>query len=232
MAQAAPNGKTLDNVDSMGLLLQMAGKLMFASANLLSEREIYAGAALLRQVIEIEYLTWAIKENYRTAENWLRSTHEERMASFSPVQLRRTSKGRFLDKDYRNHCELGGHPTPRGIVLLGGKEMGMAQGNLVDLLIHCWRIRVYVHRELQGSKKRRGNINDPLYEDLVTDLIQDQTIDFVFEEATGLGPTTAEHLSAKLVGANRYLDLDPPMQERHIFGIPPGSKIRVENHCP
>ncbi len=92
MAHAAPNGKMLDSVDSMGLLLQMAGELMFASANLLSEREIYAGAALLRQVTEIEYLTWAIKENYRTAENWLRSTHEERMASFSPVQLRRTSK--------------------------------------------------------------------------------------------------------------------------------------------
>jgi hypothetical protein len=140
MAHAAPHGKTLDSVDSMGLLLQMAGELMFASANLLSEREIYAGAALLRQVTEIEYLTWAIKENYRTAEYWLRSTHEERMASFSPVQLRRTSKGRFLDRDYRDHCELGGHPTPRGIVLLGGKEIGVAQGNLVDLLTHCWRI--------------------------------------------------------------------------------------------
>src|SRR2546425_366006 len=82
MAHAAPNGKMLDSVDSMGLLLQMAGELMFASANLLSERKIYAGAALLRQVTEIEYLTWAIKENHRTGENWLRSTHEERMASF------------------------------------------------------------------------------------------------------------------------------------------------------
>lgn len=77
------------------------------------------------------------------------------------------------------------------------------------------------YHELQGSEKRRGNINDSLYEDLVTDLIQDQTIDFVFEEATGLGPTAAEHLTAKLVGANRYLDLDPPTQQRHIFGIPP-----------
>jgi hypothetical protein len=140
MADAAQNGKSLDSVDSMGLLLQMAGELMFASANLLSEGQIYAGAALLRQITEIEYLTWAIKENYRTAENWLRSTHEERMASFRPVQLRRTSKGRFLDKDYRDHCELGGHPSPRGIELLGGKQIGVAQGNLVDLLTHCWRI--------------------------------------------------------------------------------------------
>jgi len=77
------------------------------------------------------------------------------------------------------------------------------------------------YHELQGSKKRPGNINDPLYVDLITDLIQEQTIDFIFEEATGLGPTSAEDLSAKLVGANRYLDLDPPTQKRQIFGIPP-----------
>jgi hypothetical protein len=113
---------------------------MFASANLLSKRQYYAGAALLRQVTEIEYLTWSIKENHRTIEHWLRSTHKERMSSFAPVQLRRTARGRFLDKDYRDHCELGGHPTPRGVALLGGKEVGVAQGNLVDLLTHCWRI--------------------------------------------------------------------------------------------
>jgi hypothetical protein len=140
MAGGNPNEKTLDSVDAIGFLLQMTGELMFASANLLSKGEFYAGAALLRQVTEIEYLTWAIKENHRTAENWLQSTHEERMSLFAPVQLRRTSRGRFLDKDYRDHCELGGHPTLRGIALLGGKELGVAQGNLVDLLTHCWRI--------------------------------------------------------------------------------------------
>ena len=79
----------LDSADAMGFLLQMAGELMLASANLLSNREIYAGAALLRQVTEIEYLTWAIKENHRSAENWLHSTHKERMSLFAPVQLRR-----------------------------------------------------------------------------------------------------------------------------------------------
>jgi len=38
------------------------------------------------------------------------------------------------------------------------------------------------YHELQGSKKRTGNINDPLYVDLITDLIHERTIDFVFEE--------------------------------------------------
>ena len=77
------------------------------------------------------------------------------------------------------------------------------------------------YHELQGSSKRPGNVDDPLYEELVTYSIRNEAIDFVFEEATGLGPTTAEHLSAKFVGTNRYLDLDPPTQKRHVFGIPP-----------
>jgi hypothetical protein len=152
---AVPSEGALDSVDAMGFLLQMAGELMLASANLLSNREIYAGAALLRQVTEIEYLTWAIKENHRSAENWLHSTHKERMSLFAPVQLRRTSKGRFLDKDYQDHCELGGHPTPRGILLLGGKELGVAQGNLVDLLTHCWRIWDQVNAWSAGFPRAR-----------------------------------------------------------------------------
>ena len=60
------------------------------------------------------YLTWTFKENYRGPKEWLESTHEQRLKDFSPAQLRRTSKGRFLSKDYQDHCELGGHPVPRG----------------------------------------------------------------------------------------------------------------------
>ena len=77
------------------------------------------------------------------------------------------------------------------------------------------------YHELQGSKKRPGNMHDPLYEELVTYLIQEQKLDFVFEEATGLGPTTVEVLTERLLGPNRYLDVDPPTLKRRMFGIPP-----------
>jgi len=76
------------------------------------------------------------------------------------------------------------------------------------------------YHELQGSKGRPGNIDDPLYAELIVHLIQNQAIDFVFEEATGLGPTIAERLSVERIGPNRYLDVDPPTQKRQIFGIP------------
>jgi len=50
-------------------------------------------------------------------------------------------------------------------------------------------------------------------------LVAEDGIDFIFEEATGLGPTTAEKLSLTL-GPDRYLDVDPPRNEREKFGIP------------
>jgi hypothetical protein len=66
-------------------------------------------------------------------------THDERINLFSPHKLRQTSKGRFLSKDYQDHCEQGGHPVPRGSFLLGSESPGSAQLLLVDLIVHCWR---------------------------------------------------------------------------------------------
>ena len=73
--------------------------------------------------------------------------------------------------------------------------------------------------ELQGAEKRGGNRSDPLYEELLKDLVVEDELDFIFEEATGLGPTTAEKVSLAL-GPNRYLDVDPSREERVKFGIP------------
>jgi hypothetical protein len=126
-------------VKAMGALLQMLGEVSLASGTLLSTGQHYAGAALLRQVVEIEYLTWTFKAGHRNVSVWLNSTFEERMKTFSPRKLRNTSKGRFLFADYQNHCEQGGHPVPRGIPLLRGAEPAAAQLLLVDLLLHCWR---------------------------------------------------------------------------------------------
>jgi hypothetical protein len=126
-------------VRAMGALLEMAGELGSAATKMLSGNEHYAGSALVRQIVEIEYLTWTFKEDHESIAVWLNSSHEQRMKVFSPKQLRANSKGRFLFKDYQNHCEQGGHPVPRGISLLRGRNVGSAQLTLVDLLLHCWR---------------------------------------------------------------------------------------------
>ena len=107
---------TKQAVHAVGLLLQMAGELSGA-----------AGKAVIG---------WGAL----SASKWLLSTQDERLKMFSPSELRKTSKGRFLRQDYQHHCEQGGHPVPLGSFLLGTQSPGSAQLLLVDLIVHCWRI--------------------------------------------------------------------------------------------
>jgi hypothetical protein len=44
-------------------------------------------------------------------------------------------------------------------------------------------------------------------------------VDFVFEKASELGPSTAENLTNVVLGAGYYLNFDPPSKERGKFGI-------------
>ncbi len=124
----------------MGVLIQIAAQLLEASAEGLCGTRAYAGAALLRQVVEVEYLSWAFARQERDAAQWLKSTHEERKNWFSPAKLRKTNPTGFLAGDYSHHCEQGGHPVPVGIPLLWDPAPAMTQMLLIDLLLHSWRI--------------------------------------------------------------------------------------------
>src|ERR1700730_3113518 len=68
---------------------------------------------LLRQMVEIEYLAWAVETRGGDGERWLRSDQQQRQSFCTPVKLRKAAQGRFRGKDYGYHCELGGHPVPR-----------------------------------------------------------------------------------------------------------------------
>ena len=124
---------------ALSILLRMAGELTTSATKLFSTGSHYAGAALLRQLVEIEYLTWNFREKTRTPASWLDSSHEQRLKDFSPSALRKTSKGRFLLQDYQNHCEQGGHPVLRGAHLLGGDNKDGVQVLIVDMITHVWR---------------------------------------------------------------------------------------------
>lgn len=63
-----------------------------------------------------------------------------------------------------------------------------------------------------------NSVVDPRYSELLHALIERDSVDFVFEEASGKGPSTAECL-CRLLGSVRYLDVDPPVERRHEFGI-------------
>jgi hypothetical protein len=77
---------------------------------------------------------------------------------------------------------------------------------------------------LQGLEKlpQSKKIDNPTYGVLVAKLVRDFSVDYIFEEATNFGPSTASKLEATSLG---YLDVDPPGNEYHLHGIPPSLPI-------
>jgi hypothetical protein len=138
------NGESLaghgsDELVAVSLLLRIGGELVSASTDLIKDGRHYAAAALVRQLVEVEYLAWAFDARDNDAKRWLRSTAEERRDFFSPAKLRKAAQGKFRGKDYGYHCEMGGHPVPGAAILLSGDEV-TSQVLLSDLLGHTGRI--------------------------------------------------------------------------------------------
>ena len=89
-------------------------------------------SALNRQLVEVEYLSWAFAEDQSEAASWLRSSREERLQFWQPRHVRSRSAGRFRSTDYASHCDLGGHPTPEGARALIGAERN--QDTIIEVL--------------------------------------------------------------------------------------------------
>jgi hypothetical protein len=79
------------------------------------------------------------------------------------------------------------------------------------------------HR-VQGAAQGSCNIEDPDYETLVDQLCLGYSVDFIFEEASGLGPTFAEKFALANIGPHRYKDIDPSAADRKKLGIPETGK--------
>lgn len=73
------------------------------------------------------------------------------------------------------------------------------------------------HR-VQGTPSFVGSVRDPGYSQAISTIIRERSIDFIFEEASGCGPSTAQTLTESLKTV-RYLDIDPHPSIRHELGI-------------
>ncbi len=136
---ASPGGNGSDEVVAVALLLRIAGQLTSASSDLFADGRHYAAAALLRQIVEVEYLAWAFQTRHKDGERWLRSNSDERRTFFKPAKLRKAANGKFRAEDYGRHCEFGGHPVPQSAVLLQDSQT-ISQVLEADLLGHTSRI--------------------------------------------------------------------------------------------
>ena len=135
----SPGGHGSDEIVAVSLLLRIAGQLTSASSDLFADGRHYAAAALLRQMVEIEYLAWAFQTRDKDGSRWLRSNADERRSFFTPAKLRKAANGKFRGEDYGHHCEFGGHPVPGSAVLLQDSQV-LSQLLVADLLGHTGRI--------------------------------------------------------------------------------------------
>ena len=100
------------------MVAQMGAELAVCAAQLYVSERWYGGAALVRQLIETEYLLFLFGTDAAEPDRWLRADPQEARRVFAPGTMRERSSGRFRAEEYSVHCEVGGHPRVSGHVLL------------------------------------------------------------------------------------------------------------------
>jgi hypothetical protein len=133
-----------DAVVGLSTVTQIGAQLCSGAITLLEIDNRYGAMALLRQLVEVEYLAWAFAEDHEEAAEWLRSDKETRRRMWQPRHLRERSGNRFRGKDYQFHCELGGHPTPEGGPLLPDHQRLSAFWWWYELAVHGVSVWEYV----------------------------------------------------------------------------------------
>ncbi len=87
---------------------------------LAEQANLYPAMALLRQLVEAEFILWKFAQDPTHIRAWLNSTPEERRLHWRPAAIYRDGDNEYRQKDYAMHCELCGHPTPVGTRMAAG----------------------------------------------------------------------------------------------------------------
>lgn len=119
-----------------GLTGAVACELASSVLVLASSRNAYGAAALVRQLVETEYLAWAVTNDPDDAIEWITSTGDQRRKRWLPTQIRGRADGRFPNTDYWNHCEAGGHPTPQGAMSILDNRDAWVEVALYEAAMH------------------------------------------------------------------------------------------------
>lgn len=105
------------------IVIETVAELAEAAVDLLNHGRVYASSAMLRQIIECEYLLAAFALDVESAREWLNADEESLRRIFGPQRMRDRTDGRFRDTEYWAHCKRGGHPTPDARVLLSAHSL-------------------------------------------------------------------------------------------------------------
>ena len=131
----SPFGFGDDDRVGLATICQIAGELARGTIDLLDSDNRYGAQALTRQLVEVQYLAAAFAQEDEIAAEWLRANGDERRRFWTPAKLRGRAEG-FLPQDYWEHCDRGGHPTPKGLDLLPAHEQLPIAYIWIDLVAH------------------------------------------------------------------------------------------------
>lgn len=109
------NGYGDDRVVGVAVVAEIAGQLAVGILDMLGRGNSYAGMALLRQLLEIEYLLWAFAHDDEGARRWLNAADDELWQMFRPQTLRNRASGIFRGEQYR--VEVNVAPTTSAAIL-------------------------------------------------------------------------------------------------------------------
>jgi hypothetical protein len=138
----------LERMIGLSCVVEISGELGIACVTLLKTGQFYASFALVRQIVECEYLCRAFAQDHDEARKWLNSSRAERRRLWSPKHMRDQSEGEFRDKDYAVHCEIGGHPTPRAFMLLRPSRTISANAIWEELTVHLANVWSHTTRAI------------------------------------------------------------------------------------
>jgi hypothetical protein len=127
----------------------MSGETSRGAVLLLRDNNRYGAAALVRQIVEIEYLLCLFALDGDEPAKWASSDLDSVKKQYRPAEMRKRCGDRFRLNEYAAHCQVGGHPRfAAGYVLPEHVRLGplsdavLFAAGWVDLaqhLVQVWR---------------------------------------------------------------------------------------------
>lgn len=132
-----------DSLRALSLLTVTCAALTKGIYDLAADANLYPAMSLLRQLVEAEFILWKFARNVNSGRDWLHSSAEQRRTLWRPASIYRDEDNDYRQKDYAQHCELCGHPTPMGARIAAGVPSHVPETSLLsDQINHsydAWR---------------------------------------------------------------------------------------------
>jgi len=155
-------GEAFSEFRAVSTVVCMSAELAEAAVDMAKKSRYYAVGAVIRQLMECEYLLTRFNDDLEHACQWRESTRDEIRKSFTPEKMRKLTG--FADQEYWKHCDTGGHPNPKGARLL--EKLDPARQSwpysvaelLIDLGLHLQRTWKAIDALLVKHHARYGQV--------------------------------------------------------------------------